>query len=66
MVFYNLCVWLQTGPPGFDPRQRQNTSSSLCVQASSEAHPASYTRGTVGPFPGVKRCRGVNLTIHPI
>jgi hypothetical protein len=25
-------------------------SSSLCVQSSSEAHPASYPMGTGGPF----------------
>jgi hypothetical protein len=29
-------------------------SSSLCVQSSSEAHPASCTMGTGGPFPGAK------------
>jgi hypothetical protein len=27
---------------------------SLCVQTSSEAHPASYSVGTGGPFPGGK------------
>jgi hypothetical protein len=36
--------------------------SSLYVQTSSEAHPASYPVGTGGPFPGVKRGRGVTLT----
>jgi hypothetical protein len=29
-------------------------SSSLCVQTSSGAHPASCTTGTGGPFPGGK------------
>jgi hypothetical protein len=29
-------------------------SSSLCVQISSEAHPASYPMGIGGPFPGSK------------
>jgi hypothetical protein len=29
-------------------------SSSLCVQTGSEAHPASCTMGTGGPFPGAK------------
>jgi hypothetical protein len=43
----------------FDPWQRRNDfSSNLCVQRleekSSEAHPASCTMGTGGPFPGVK------------
>jgi hypothetical protein len=28
--------------------------SGLCVQTSSEAHPASCTMGTGGPFPGGK------------
>jgi hypothetical protein len=39
----------------FDPRQGQNDfSSSLCVQTGSEAHPASCTMDTGGPFPGAK------------
>jgi hypothetical protein len=29
-------------------------SSSLCIHTSSEAHPASCTMGTGGPFPGGK------------
>jgi hypothetical protein len=29
-------------------------SSSLCVQTSSGAYPASCTMGTEGPFPGAK------------
>jgi hypothetical protein len=33
-------------------------SSNLCVQTGSEAHPASCTMGTGGPFPGAKRGRG--------
>jgi hypothetical protein len=40
-------------------------SSSLCVQASSGAHPASCTMGTGVLSPGVKCCRGVTLTTHP-
>jgi hypothetical protein len=40
-------------------------SSNLCVQTCSEAHPASCTMGTGGPFPGAKRGRGVTLTTHP-
>jgi hypothetical protein len=40
-------------------------SSSLCVQTGSEAHPASCTMGTGGPFAGEKRGRGVTLTTHP-
>jgi hypothetical protein len=48
-------VWLQTGRPGFAPQQRQRTCpSNLCVQTSSEAHPASYPMGTAEPFAGGK------------
>jgi hypothetical protein len=39
--------------------------SSLCVETSSGAHPASCTMGTGGPLPGLKRARGVTLTTHP-
>jgi hypothetical protein len=38
---------------------------SILVETSSGAHPASYPMGTGGPFPGVKRGRGVMLTTHP-
>jgi hypothetical protein len=59
--------WLQTGQPGFVPQLRQRIfSSSLCVQTSSEAHPASYAMGTGDPFPGVKRGQVMTLTTHPI
>jgi hypothetical protein len=43
------------------PAEAKDVSSSLCVQTGSEAHPASGTMGTGGPFPGVKRGRGVTL-----
>jgi hypothetical protein len=47
MVSSVSIVWLQTGRPGFDPRQRRKEfSSGLCAQTSSEAHPASFTMGT--------------------
>jgi hypothetical protein len=36
------------------PAGAKNISSSLCVQTGSEAHPASCTMGTGGPFPGGK------------
>jgi hypothetical protein len=49
----------------FDHRKRQKIfSSNLCVQASSEVHPASYPTGTEGPFPGIKRGQSVTLTTH--
>jgi hypothetical protein len=42
-------VWLRTGRPGIDLRQRQRIFfSSLCVQTGSGAHPASYPMGTKG------------------
>jgi hypothetical protein len=36
------------------PAEAKDFSSSLCVQTGSEAHPASYTVGTRGPFSGGK------------
>jgi hypothetical protein len=47
------------------PAGTKDFSSSLFVQTGSGAHPASCTMGTGGPFPGVKRGRGVMLTTHP-
>jgi hypothetical protein len=47
-------VWMRTGRPGDPgsiPGRGKVFSSSLCVQTSSEAHPASYAMGTGGPFP---------------
>jgi hypothetical protein len=44
-----------TGRSRFDtPQRRKGFSSNLCVQIGSEAHPASCTIGTGGPFPGAK------------
>jgi hypothetical protein len=34
--------------------EAKDISSILCVQTGSEAHPASCTMGTGGPFPGAK------------
>jgi hypothetical protein len=34
------------------PVEAKDFSSNLCVQTGSGAHPASYTMGTGGPFPG--------------
>jgi hypothetical protein len=34
------------------PTEAEDVSSSLCIQTSSGANPASYTKGTRGPFPG--------------
>jgi hypothetical protein len=46
------------------PAGAKDFSSNLCVQTGSGAHPASYTMGTGGPFPGVKTGRGVTLNTH--
>jgi hypothetical protein len=43
------------------PAEANNFSSSLCVQSSSEAHPASYLVGAGG-----EARPGVTLTTHPI
>jgi hypothetical protein len=49
----------KTGRSGFNPRRRKKEfSCSLCVQNSSEAHPASYPIGTGGRFPGGKAWPG--------
>jgi hypothetical protein len=47
------------------PAEAKDFSSILCVQTGSGAHPDSCTKGTGGPFPGVKRGRGMTLTTHP-
>jgi hypothetical protein len=46
------------------PAEAKDFSSNLCVQTGSGAHPASCTMDTGGPSPGVKRGRGVTLTIY--
>jgi hypothetical protein len=46
---YRLDDW------GLVPGRGKDFSCNLCVQTSSEAHPASYPVGTGGPLPGVKR-----------
>jgi hypothetical protein len=50
------------------PTGAEDFSSSPCVQAGSEAHPASYPMGAGVPgvlSPGVQRGQGVTLTTHP-
>jgi hypothetical protein len=39
---------------GSIPAEANDFSSILCVQTISEAHPASCTEGTGGPFRGIK------------
>jgi hypothetical protein len=40
------------------PAGAKDFSSSLCIQTGSGAHPASWTMGTGGPFPGGKARSG--------
>jgi hypothetical protein len=50
----------------FDTQQRRKDfSSSLCVQTGSEAHPASCTMGTGGPFPRAKARPGRDADHSP-
>jgi hypothetical protein len=39
---------------GSIPAMAKDSSSSLCVQTRTEAHPVSYSAGTGHPFPGGK------------
>jgi hypothetical protein len=55
MLFKNIIQFLA---------EAKDDSSSLCVQTSSEAHPASDPTGTGAQFPGVKRGLDVTLTTH--
>jgi hypothetical protein len=55
MLLSQYSVWLRAGWLRFDSRQRRKDFfSSLCVQTSSEVHPASRTMGTGVPFFGAK------------
>jgi hypothetical protein len=47
------------------PAEAKDSSSNLCVQTGSGAHPASCTKGTGGPFPGVKTRHGRNADHSP-
>jgi hypothetical protein len=47
------------------PAGAKDFSSSLCVQIGSGAHPASYTMGTGGPFPGAKARPGRDADHSP-
>jgi hypothetical protein len=47
------------------PAGTKDFSSSLCVQTSSGAHPASCTMGTVDPFPGGKARPGHDADHSP-
>jgi hypothetical protein len=47
------------------PTGAEDISSSPCVQTGSEAHPASYSMGTGGPFPGSKARPGRDADHSP-
>jgi hypothetical protein len=47
------------------PAGAKDFSSILCVQTDSEAHPASCTMGTGGPFPGGKARPGRDADHSP-
>jgi hypothetical protein len=60
--------WLRAGRPGDrvrSPAGAKDFSSSLCVQTGSEAHSASCTMGTEGPFPGGKARLGLDADHSP-
>jgi hypothetical protein len=48
------------------PAGAKDFSPSLCVQTGSEAHPASCTMGTGGPFPGGKARPGRDADHSPL
>jgi hypothetical protein len=47
------------------PAGAKDFSSSICVQTGSGAHPASYTMGTGGSFPGGKARPGRDADLSP-
>jgi hypothetical protein len=47
------------------PAEVKDFSSSLGIQTSSEAHPASFPVGTGGPFPGGKARPGRDADHSP-
>jgi hypothetical protein len=47
------------------PARAKDFSCDLCVQTGSEAHPASCTVGTGGPFPGNKAGPGRDADHSP-
>ena len=55
--------WVRAGRSG--DRILVEARFSAPVQTGPGAHPASCTMGT-GSFPGVRSCRGVTLTPHPL
>jgi hypothetical protein len=62
-VNYDLTTGWTTGVRS--PAGVKDFSSSLSVQTGSGAHPASYTMGTGGPFPGGKARPGRDADHSP-
>jgi hypothetical protein len=62
-VSRDIAVCIATKGPEFESHDGQEFSILQVVQTGSGAHPASFTMGTKGSFPGVKR-PGVKLTIQ--
>jgi hypothetical protein len=68
-VILNSTTLLRAGRPGDRSSilgKGKDFSSALYVQTSSEAHPASCTMGTGGPFPGIKARPGRDANHSPI
>jgi hypothetical protein len=60
-----VCVYIPVRKV-FDPQQRRTDfSSSLCDQTGSGDHPAFYTMGTGGSFPGAKTWTGHDADHSP-
>jgi hypothetical protein len=66
LIYLTLFIYYRVDDRGSIPGRGKGFSSSLCVETTSEAHPASYSMGTGGHFHGAKRDRDVTLTTHPI
>jgi hypothetical protein len=47
------------------PAETKDFSCNLCVQTGSGVHPASCTKGTLGPFPGSKARPGRDADHSP-
>jgi hypothetical protein len=65
-ITLSIVSWLQTGRPGFDPRQGQRTFPLAYVQTSSQAYPASYPVSTRGPLLWLECSRAMMPTTHLI
>jgi hypothetical protein len=60
-----LCLTTDRRTAVRSPAEANDFSSSICVQTVSGVHPASYTTGTGGPFPGGKARPGRDADHSP-